>query len=303
MKPWYVLGAGAIGGLWALRLHHAGFPVTLLSRPDATGPVPLRMLSLQDGPRHWQAGFAETRSSELPPQSIERLLVTTKAQDTLGALQTLLPALSDNARVVLLQNGMGVREELLGIDPLLTIFSAITTDGVYRRSRDDLVLAGQGDTFLGTLDDTQRFAGQSLARELLEAGLPLQYANDIEARLWQKLAINCAINPLTVRYNCRNGELLPNAEALELMRAVCTELASVMQARGLAQSSAALFTTATAVAGRTAANTSSMLADVQAGRATEIAYMNGFVCREGLLLGVECPTNKILFEYVSSLHR
>jgi len=35
MKTWYVLGAGAIGGLWALRLHQAGFSVQLLQRQPA----------------------------------------------------------------------------------------------------------------------------------------------------------------------------------------------------------------------------------------------------------------------------
>jgi 2-dehydropantoate 2-reductase len=35
-----------------------------------------------------------------------------------------------------------------------------------------------------------------------------QWSTDILTRLWRKLALNCAINPLTVLHDCQNGGLL-----------------------------------------------------------------------------------------------
>ena len=48
-----------------------------------------------------------------PLQHIESLIITTKAQSTLPALTKLLPRLSGNSTIVLLQNGLGVYEQLI----------------------------------------------------------------------------------------------------------------------------------------------------------------------------------------------
>ena len=49
MSQWHVLGAGAIGSLFACRLQDAGMQVTLLSHRD---PSPLRQLTLATEPVH-----------------------------------------------------------------------------------------------------------------------------------------------------------------------------------------------------------------------------------------------------------
>jgi 2-dehydropantoate 2-reductase len=41
--------------------------------------------------------------------------------------------------------------------------------------------------------------------DLHAAGIPHEWSTDILTRLWRKLALNCAINPLTVLHDCRNG--------------------------------------------------------------------------------------------------
>lgn len=42
--------------------------------------------------------------------------------------------------------------------------------------------------------------------DLRQAGIAHDWSLDILSRLWRKLALNCAINPLTVLHDCRNGE-------------------------------------------------------------------------------------------------
>lgn len=277
---WHVLGAGAIGGLQALRLAARGLRVVLLAR-DAE---PLRQLVLEDG---------ATRSSEIFDQvdatacgRIDRLLVATKSHATATALQPVLPALAPDALVVLLQNGMGSEDWLRERRPDLRVLPAITTDGVFRPEPDRLVLAGHGETWLGALDA----ADATLASETA-ATLGMGFAPDIRHRRWLKLAMNCAINPLTALRRCRNGDLLQDDAALATMRAVCVEVAAVMQAEGLATEAGALFRLACDTARKTAANTSSMCADVIAGRATEIDFLNGFVVARGQDHGIAVPVN------------
>ncbi len=293
---WLVLGAGAIGGLWALRLAAAGHPVTLLGRQAA----PTRRLVLEDGNHSLSHDFPclDHRRAQLP--AAERLLVATKAGATADALAPLLPALPATLPLVLLQNGMGQEAALLAARPDLVLLPAITTAGVFCRDADTRVLAGAGQTRIGALDAAQQPLADTIAREWQAAGLATSAVTDIAAQRWQKLAVNCAINPLTVRFRCRNGALLDNPEALALMEAVCAEVAAVMQAEGLAASGDALFASAQAVAAATAANTSSMLADAEAGRATEIDFLNGHVLRCAARHGIACPVNAALVTEIAA---
>lgn len=294
---WLVLGAGAIGGLWALRLAAAGHPVTLLGRQAA----PTRRLLLEDGAHPLTHDFPCHRRDDGPLPAADRLLVTTKAGATARALAPWLATLPAALPVVLLQNGMGQETALLSDRPELVLLPAITTAGVFCRDADTRVLAGAGQTRIGAREAAQQPLADTIAREWQAAGLATSAVTDITTQRWQKLAVNCAINPLTVRFRCRNGALLDTPEALALMQAVCAEVAAVMQAEGLAAAGDTLFATAQAVAAATAANTSSMLADVQAGRATEIAFLNGHVLACAARHGIPCPVNAALVSEIAAL--
>jgi 2-dehydropantoate 2-reductase len=288
--PWHLLGAGAIGGLWALRLAARGLPVTLLARD---GDTAARTLCLHDGDEVLQSTLPQCPATEAV---IDRLLVSCKAHVTQEALAPLLPQLSAGTTVLLLQNGMGIDDWLCATRPDLAVLVAITTDGVFRRDRDTLVLAGHGETLLGAARDRD----MNVAREIA-AELGMRFAPDIRLRRWHKLAMNCAINPLTARYRCRNGELLQHPEALATMQAVCAEIAAVMQAEGLSATAGELFTLATGAAEKTAGNISSMRADVEAGRATEIGFLNGYVVACAARHGLAAPVNAGLVEMVFGL--
>lgn len=287
---WHVLGAGSIGGLQALRLAGRGIGVRLVGRDDA----PARRLTLADGSLLLEHEF--TQVAPTAPGPVARLLVATKAPATRAALLPLLPFLDAGTPVVLLQNGMGVEEWLTGLRPDLCVLCAITTDGVFRRDRDSLVLAGKGETVIGAARNVDG------ARVALIAGeLGMTPVDDIHARRWRKLAINCAINPLTALYRCRNGELLERPGALARMRAACAEVAAVMTAEGLPASADDLFDQARATAAQTAANLSSMRSDADAGRETEILFLNGHVAACGRRHGIATPENDRLVAEVLAL--
>jgi 2-dehydropantoate 2-reductase len=287
-----VLGAGAIGGLWSLRLAGRGIAVTLVGRD---GDAASRTLALEDGDTYLSHTFPQ--QSAAAHGAVARLLVATKSHVTRDALTPLLPRLPAATPVVLLQNGMGVEDWLCAARPDLCVLCAITTDGVYRRERDSLVLAGRGDTVIGGARPGDDAHAEAIARELGMMAVP-----DIAARRWQKLAINCAINPLTALYRCRNGDLLAKPEALAAMRALCTEVAAVMTAEGLAADADALFSLAAATAQNTATNRSSMCADIEAGRSTEIRFLNGYVVDRARFHGIAVPANERMLAAVLALH-
>lgn len=122
----------------------------------------------------------------------------------------------------------------------------------------------------------------------------IQWDETIALRQWEKLAINCAINPLTVLFNCPNGDLLKQPITRYAMGKICNEINGLMHHLGLPSPQTPLIDTALMVANNTATNYSSMLQDHRQSRSTEIDYLNGYVTRQGLTQGVPTPYNELL---------
>jgi 2-dehydropantoate 2-reductase len=57
------------------------------------------------------------------------------------------------------------------------------------------------------------------------------------------------------------------------------------------------------VCAATAENRSSMLQDIEAGKKTEIEYMNGAIVRHGKQLGIDIPVNSFLTDMVLALEK
>ncbi|WP_372874139.1 putative 2-dehydropantoate 2-reductase [Pseudomonas sp.] len=274
---WHVLGAGSLGCLWAARLARAGVPVQLILR----NPARLAAYQRAGGLSLVEQGLA--RRYPVPgqtvddPQPIRRLLLACKAYDAESAITGLAPRLAPGAELILLQNGLGSQEAVAARVPQARCIFASSTEGAFRDGTAPegewrVVFAGQGHTWLGDpLDDHPPLWLSDLER----SGIPHQWSPDILSRLWRKLALNCAINPLTVLYACRNGGLSEHSAEVATL---CAELGQLLRSCGQPAAALDLHAEVQRVIQATAANYSSMHQDVAQGRRTEIAYLLGHAC-------------------------
>ncbi len=138
------------------------------------------------------------------------------------------------------------------------------------------------------------------ATALGASGFEVVLEADIRPALWAKLAVNCAINPVTALRGVVNGALLDDPTALRQMESAAREVGEVARALGvrLADDPVAL---AARMARATARNRSSMLQDAERGAPTEIEALNGAVVREAERLGIETPVNRALVEAMRRL--
>jgi len=285
---WHVLGAGSLGTLWATRLARAGSPVRLLLREArlaeyrASGGLTL----IEDGIASQVPLIAESGSRAGAP--IRRLLLACKAYDAGEAAQALAARLAPEAEVLLLQNGVGSAEEVQAALPRVNCVRIVSTEGAYRDAPWRYVFAGRGENWLGSLPDAPPPAW---LKELQLAGIPAAWCSDIERRQWRKLALNCAINPLTVLLDCRNGVLREYPQAL---RPLLAELRALLAARFDASAANDLEERVFQVLEGTAQNYSSMHQDVTAGRRTEIAYLLDRALAEADRLALRAPALRTL---------
>jgi len=266
---WHILGAGSLGGLWAARLARAGLPVRLILRDRARLASYRRLggLTLVEPGQTSLYPIAAQTPEETEP--IRRLLVACKAYDAEEAVARVAARLVPGAELILLQNGLGSQDAVAARLPRARCILASSTEGAYRDQQFRVVFAGQGFTWLG---DPREPGAPTWLAELDAAGIPQQWTTDILARLWRKLALNCAINPFTVLHACRNGELAGHAEEVA---GICAELVELLRACGQASAAQGLHEEVMRVIQATAANYSSMYQDVAHGRRTEIAYLLG----------------------------
>lgn len=280
---WHVLGAGSLGSLWATRLFRAGVPVQLILR-DPQRLAAYRQAGGLTLVEQGQASLYAISASDLNEQApIDRLLLACKAYDAVEAIAAVAHRLTPEAEVILLQNGLGSQDEVAVQLPGRRCLPASSTEGAFRDGDWRVVFAGQGHTWIGDpLDAT----APGWLNDLQRSQIPHTWSPDILARLWRKLALNCAINPLTVLHGCRNGELARHRDQVD---ALCAELDELLRGCGRADAAQDLHRDVWRVIEATAANYSSMYQDVAAGRRTEISYLLGYACAAAERAALQVP--------------
>lgn len=280
-----ILGTGAIGSLMAYhwREQHL-FALPRLQQPTTISVLPQALAEQQP----WQAELSCWQGEPL-----DWLVVCTKAADTLPALQSWQQQLTQVKNLLLIQNGMGQQQQVaqwLQQQSLsLPLWVGMCTEGAFKHN-STVVYAGVGKTLVGLWPNLP-------SAQILPA--PLEYSADISTLLKQKLAINAVINPLTGQFKCRNGELVSNPFYREQLLALCTEISGLYHALGWALPQP-LAEHAQQVAQATAQNKSSTLQDILAGRATELAYITGFLLEQARTIGYSLPLSSKLYSALSN---
>jgi 2-dehydropantoate 2-reductase len=296
-ETWHVLGAGSLGQVWAALLHRARRPACLLLRDSARREAYRAAGGITLHDEHGVELITPLAAIASRAVHASRLLVATKAHQTMEALERVLTP-DSTAIVAILQNGMGIADEIEPAYPLARIFLLVTTAGAWRDAPFTVHRAGTGHTVVGAHDAKDDDESQPIARSLDAPGLPHSVSDDIRAAQWRKLAVNCVINPLTALHGLRNGEVPADPRTRDLIAPLCEEIARVATAEGIATNATELRATVDEVCRVTADNRNSMSQDLRAGRATEIDYLNGYVLRRARAHSIACRVNQSIYDEI-----
>lgn len=289
MTSHWILGPGAIGRLLAHSLSPLA-DITLAGR--RTLPDEQTITTPEGEPRSQHLHVITT--SQLPanaPTPPALVHITTKAMAAVAALESVAGVIPSTTPLVLWQNGFSAQPRLTEIW-LGPVLCATTTEGAYLTGDNGVVHAGRGHTFVGDLENRHGGLAQQVAYQLTQAGLAATAVENIRSRLWQKLAVNAAINPLVALNGIHNGELRGAAYAGRVEAAV-KEVAAITRAEGIQAPNGgsgldAWLALVWDVIEKTANNKASMLQDVEAKRLTERGAILGPLIESGERHGVAC---------------
>jgi 2-dehydropantoate 2-reductase len=289
-----IFGTGGLATVFGARLARSGPRVTLVgSWPEALASIPRDGLTVVENQGSWSApAEAAHIDSSLPRGDVALVLV--KSGATARVASRVKEVVSTDDVAATLQNGLGNRETLEAVLERKVVQGVTTVGATLLGPAMASVFPGR--VSLGLEAGLERDVGL-LADVFAEAEFDVDVTGDIQVLLWRKLAVNCAINPLSALLEVRNGALLDTDETRGQLVDAAREVGAVAEARGvvIGVDPAAL---ALEVARATADNRSSMLQDMQRGVATEIDALCGAVVREGRRLGVPTPVNARLMDEV-----
>lgn len=289
-----VLGAGAIGSVIAASLaRKPGLETVLIGRREHVQAI--RNEGLRVDGLFAEAVSLEARETVDFPLDDTLLIATVKAIDLAAALAGAAPFLRPGSAVLLLQNGLGIREialQTLRAAPLppAHIFIGIVAMGA------TFIAPGRVRCFGGNVRVEPALSASPFF-DLLQ-GLPfkVEASRDIARDLWTKLLVNSVINPLSVLLQGHN-RLVAEARFDRLKEPILAEGRAVAAAEGVPLAVDAAFVNRFV----TSDNITSMLQDFRRGRPTEIDFLNGAVAARARRHGLAAPVNAFVTDLIHAL--
>ncbi|OQB30991.1 MAG: 2-dehydropantoate 2-reductase [Candidatus Hydrogenedentes bacterium ADurb.Bin170] len=297
-----IMGAGALGSVAGGFLANKGHHVSLIGRRLHMDTVASQGLQIRGiwGEHRVEGMHVLSKPEVLPSLSFDLVLMAVKSYDTATAADLIAPYVSDNTLICSYQNGLGNAEVLAQKFGWNRVIGARVIFGarVYEPGAVEVTVMA-APTALGAYPggpSEERIA--VIVKAMADAGLPTVMTDEIRTLLWEKVAYNCALNPLSALLDVPYGALAESSYTRTVMAEVIEELyATAHRLRVPLKpdcSDAWLDHFYQNLLPPTAAHYASMREDLLRGRRTEIDALNGAIARFGNEQGISCPTNALL---------
>lgn len=309
-----IVGAGAIGGYLGARLSLAGEEVTFIARNKNLQAIKAHgfRLQLPDGTvQHAPKVRAVQHMAEAGVQDV--VLLTTKAHQVRELLPDLRALFGPDTLVVTMINGIpwwyfqkigGAFEGqvLASVDPDGVLAAGIETGrliGSIVYPAAELVEPGvvkliEGNRFtLGELDGQRTPRIEALAKSLMAAGFKAPVSRDIRSEIWVKLWGNLSFNPISALTHATLEDICRFPLTRELAARMMTEAQRVGEKLGVEFKIS--LEQRISGAESVGAHKTSMLVDVEHGRALELQALVGSVVELGRITNTPTPTIEAVY--------
>ncbi len=302
-----IVGAGAIGALLAAALARAGQRVSVLARGATLAAIEEHGIRIVADDA--SAGAVRVKASDEPASLGEQdvVVLALKAQALPEVAASLRPLIGPATVIVSAMNGLpwwflhglsapGCTEPLEAVDPGGRVSSVLPADRaigcvVHLSSSTEapgIVKRGRGNRLIvGPAQAQCREAVHTLADALTAGGFDVESTGDIRTDIWAKLWGNMNMNPLSALTGSTADRLLDDPFTHALVLRMMEEADAIGRRLGLSTGMSA--PDRVAVTRQLGAFKTSMLQDMEAGRALEIDPILGVFPELGRRLDVPTP--------------
>ena len=315
-----VIGAGAIGGVLAVRLALSGQDVTVVDQGlhlEAIRSKGLKLIS-PDGVEELAKDLRAVSScADAGPQDL--VFLALKAYVVEAVAPQMRALFTDDTIVVPIQNGLpwwyfqnfvgphaGYR--LKTADPGGIIEQNIASRrliGCVVYPAGEIIAPGvvkllEGDRFpVGELDGVESERVKSVSAALVGAGLKAPVLNDIRSEIWLKLWGNMSFNPISALTHATLVDICQEPATRELAADMMREAQAVAEKLGV--TFRVPLEKRIEGAAKVGKHKTSTLQDVEAGRAVEVYALIGSVIELGELTATSTPATRAVYALLKLL--
>jgi 2-dehydropantoate 2-reductase len=316
-----VVGAGAIGGMMAAKLANSGHQLTIIARGAHLDAIRNNGLKyIENGEELVITELAATAEmSEVTGQDL--VLLGVKAHQIAPIADKLQDMLSDEGVIVTLQNGIPwwYFQRLTG-DFENNIVRTVDPDGAIAAAIDPSRIIGcipypaatidepgvirhiEGNRYpVGELDGSESERVQAICSAFVEAGFKSFVLPDIRSEIWLKLWGNLSFNPISALTHSTLVDICQFPQTRALAAQMMTEAQQI--AEQLGASFRVSLERRIEGAESVGKHKTSMLQDLEVGKAMEIDGMLGVVIELGEQTGVATPAMNTVYALVSLLNK
>ncbi len=234
-------------------------------------------------------------------EKIDLIILFVKAMYSRQALQLNAHLITENTYVMTLQNGAGhecILKEFVSEDKIIIGTTqdngALIETGVVKRG-------GKGITNIGMICNDENDFLNKMKTAFDSCGFNTLIHSNIKQLIWDKLIMNVSLSATTGLLKCKIGFLKENEYAKNMVVALMDEACAVAHALGLKADRQEFlnkieFTTTNSKDGIT-----SICADLQNNRKTEVDTITGAVVKQANKLGVGAPTHKFVLDAIHAM--
>lgn len=317
-----VVGAGSIGGLLGVKLALAGEQVSLIARGPHLQAIKTNGLKLimEDGSEHVAKDIPATDNMrELGQQDL--VILGVKSHQIAPVIEDIRSLFGPDTIVMTTQNGVPwwyfqkLNGEYEGtvvrtVDPDGTLAKGIEPERIIGSipypaaeiSAPGVIRHVEGIRFpLGELDGSESARAQRLSELLIRAGFKAPLLTDLRSEIWLKLWGNLTFNPISALCHATLEDIC----VFPLSRELAAEMMRESQIIGEKLGAHFRVDIERRIKGaeRVGKHKTSMLQDVEAGKAMEIESIIGAVVELGKLTDTPTPAISAVYACISLLDK
>jgi 2-dehydropantoate 2-reductase len=231
-RSYAIIGTGALGGFYGARLQHTGCDVHFLLHSDFEHVRQHGLIcESKDGDFTLPKVNAYHDARDMPKCDVVCVCLKTTQNHLLP--QLLPPVVKDDGVVLVMQNGLGIEEqvaEIVGAQRVMggLCFLCSNKVGPGHIRHLDYGHIGLGEFAVRGVSDR----GRAIAGDFQRAGIATELNENLAVVRWQKLVWNIPYNGLSVVLDANTDELMKNPDARRLVEQIMREVVADARACG-----------------------------------------------------------------------
>ncbi len=266
-----IIGTGALGGFYGGKLANAGNDVHFLFRSDFQYVKQHGLLvESVSGDFHLPKINAYHSASEMPACDVVLVCLKTTANHALSEL--IAPVLHENSVVILLQNGLGLEEDLSAQLPGVAISGGLAFICSNKIGPGHIQHLDFGKLVVGSFNVPDNEILKKVVGDFKNAGVLSEFTDDLNRARWQKLVWNIPYNGLSVVLNTTTDRIMNNVHSRQLVKEMMLEVIRGANACGVSLNEA-LAQQMLTMTDKMKPYATSMKLDYDFGRPMEVEYI------------------------------